>query len=212
MNGEHPALCIAPSLQVFYDNNNYLFVNIIKFDLPITDSPDEYLLPLDIIERSSSGSVGSGGSYRHAAIYLGQDPKEPDKKKKHKVCHIFAPGPSSSQSASIGISTTIGTTAGGLSSGGATLSSASASEKKKAKARIDDWETFLTGNPKELVRYRITIPFKKYEKEIEQIAKAVVTEFGKGNYHIVDRNCEHFAFAIACGVNFSEQEQVNRDN
>lgn len=179
--------------------------------MPVNGSPDDYLLPLDIIERSSSGSVGSGGSYRHAAIYLGQDPKEPDKKKKHKVCHIFAPRPSRKQYASISISTTAGTTVGGISGGGATLSSASASEKKKAKARIDNWETFLTGKTKELIRYRITIPFKRYEKEIEQIAKAVITEFGKGNYHAVDRNCEHFAFAITCGVNFSEQEQVNRD-
>lgn len=82
--------------------------------------------------------------------------------------------------------------------------------RKKPKIKID-WEIFLTKNPKELIRYRITVPFKKYEKEIEQIAKAVVTEFGKGNYHMVDRNCEHFVFAISYGVNFSEQEQGNRD-
>lgn len=149
MNEERPALYITPSLQVFYNNGDYLFVNIIKVDLPINgdiiENPSEYLLPLDIVERSSGGSIGSGGSYRHAAIYLGKDPKEPDKKRKHKVCHVFAPGPSRSQSASIGSSAASGTTAGssvsgpsgGSSSGGATLSSASFSEKKKAKARID---------------------------------------------------------------------------
>ena len=217
MNGENPALCIAPSLQVFYNNNDYLFVNIIKVDLPINGdivkNPNKYLLPLDIIERgggsssSSSSSSSGGGSCRHVAIYLGWDSRN----KKHKVCHIYADGPSSSGSSSVSSSSSSGTTLGGSGSGSATLSSASTSEKKKAKVRIDDWETFLTDNPKELIRYRITAPFKKYEKEIEQIAKAAVTEFGKGNYHLVDRNCEHFAFAISCGVNFSEQEQLNRD-
>jgi len=190
LGGERPALYISPSLQVFYNNNNYLFVNVIKSDMPITTDPSEYLLPLDIIKRSSGGSEGSGGSYHHAAIYLGKDPKD----RKHKVCHIFVPNPSASE-----VTTAIS-------------ASDSASQKKKAKARIDDWNTFLTNNPKELVRYRVTIPFKKYEKEIEHIAKAVVTEYGKGDYHLVDRNCEHFAFIISSGINFSEQEQTNRDN
>jgi hypothetical protein len=207
VGGERPALYISPSLQVFYNNSDYLFVNVIKSDMPITNNPSEYLLPLDIIQRSSSGSVGSGGSYRHAAIYLGQDPKDG----KHKVCHIFVPAPSGSEMASIGSSTTSGTTAGGSASVSGTLSSASVSEKKKAKARIDDWNTFLTDSPKELFRYRITIPFKKYEKEIEHIVKAIVAEYGKGDYHLVDRNCEHFAFIISSGVNLSEQEQTNRD-
>nr|CAG8502317.1 3137_t:CDS:2 [Entrophospora candida] len=188
MNGENPTLCIAPSLQVFYNNSDYLFVNIIKVDLPmnkdVVKNPNKYLLPLDIIER------GGGGS--------------------SSICHIYADGPSSSGSSSVSSSSS-GTTLSGSGSGSATLSSASASEKEKAKVRIDDWETFLTDSPKELIRYRITVPFKKYEKEIEQIAKAVVAEFGKGNYHLIDRNCEHFAFAISCGVNFSEQEQLNRD-
>ena len=71
-------MCICPSLQVFYNNSDYLFVNIIKVNVPITDNPSEYLLPLDIIERSSGGSVGSGGAYRHAAIYLGEGKRKVD--------------------------------------------------------------------------------------------------------------------------------------
>jgi hypothetical protein len=72
-------------------------------------------------------------------------------------------------------------------------------------ARITDWKSFLGDNPGEVKRYHAVIPFKKREKIIEHIEKALLSKYGEGEYHLLLKNCEHFANMCVYGINRSEQ-------
>ncbi|RIA88837.1 hypothetical protein C1645_825714 [Glomus cerebriforme] len=71
--------------------------------------------------------------------------------------------------------------------------------------RIADWKTFLSDNPGDVTRYHAVIPFKRAEKIIKHIEKSLMNEYGKGKYHLLLRNCEHFANMCVYGINSSEQ-------
>jgi hypothetical protein len=62
-----------------------------------------------------------------------------------------------------------------------------------------------------LARYHPIIPFKHWKEIIEQATKSTIKEYGRGEYHLIDKNCQHFAKLCVYGLNISEDEQVNRD-
>ncbi|CAG8541743.1 14534_t:CDS:2 [Rhizophagus irregularis] len=71
--------------------------------------------------------------------------------------------------------------------------------------RIADWKSFLGDNPGEVTRYHVLIPFKRKEKIIEHIEKALLSKYGEGEYHLLLKNCEHFANMCVYSINRSEQ-------
>lgn len=71
--------------------------------------------------------------------------------------------------------------------------------------RIADWKSFLGDNPGEVTRYHVVIPFKRKEKIIEHIVKALLSKYGEGEYHLLLKNCEHFANMCVYSINRSEQ-------
>jgi hypothetical protein len=49
------------------------------------------------------------------------------------------------------------------------------------------------------------IPFKSKAKILEHLARTVLSEYGKNQYDLYSKNCEHFANMIIYGLNFSQQ-------
>jgi len=78
------------------------------------------------------------------------------------------------------------------------------------EARITDISIFL-GDTKTTERvggveaYHPFIPFKHHKKTAENLAWAKEEKYGKGNYDLFNRNCEHFANMCVYGINYSEQ-------
>ena len=52
---------------------------------------------------------------------------------------------------------------------------------------------------------RRVVKFKSKDKIIENIARAIASEYGKNQYDLFENNCEHFANMITLGINYSGQ-------
>ncbi|CAJ0748977.1 12487_t:CDS:2 [Entrophospora sp. SA101] len=79
--------------------------------------------------------------------------------------------------------------------------------KKSGKdlgARIDTWERFLDGK-REVEICHPFVPFKRPELIREHIEIAVKAGYGKGEYHLLKDNCEHFATMCVYGLGMSQQ-------
>lgn len=75
-------------------------------------------------------------------------------------------------------------------------------------ANIHPWEEdeyFLDGAVSHLTVYHPVIPFKHHTKIIEHAARAYWGDYGKNEYCLTNQNCEHFAWSIVLGINFSQQ-------
>ncbi|CFW92699.1 protein of unknown function (L domain-like) [endosymbiont DhMRE of Dentiscutata heterogama] len=70
---------------------------------------------------------------------------------------------------------------------------------------ITSWDEFLKATKNELIRCHLIVPFKKPEKIVEHIVKAVFSRYAKEEYNLLKKNCEHFVTLCVCGVSFSEQ-------
>jgi hypothetical protein len=70
----------------------------------------------------------------------------------------------------------------------------------------DTLNNFFLGERREFVRIvRPIFGFKSKQRIIEDIAKAIISEYGKYQYDMHNNNCEHFANMIVCGVGYSGQ-------
>lgn len=73
-------------------------------------------------------------------------------------------------------------------------------------AKIESWKKFLDRNSiEDITKYHPIIPFKRPEKIIENIKKVVLNGYGKGEYHLTEKNCEHFANKCVYGIDYSDQ-------
>ena len=52
---------------------------------------------------------------------------------------------------------------------------------------------------------RRVVKFKSKDKIIENIARAIASEYGKNQYDLFENNCEHFANMISLEINYSGQ-------
>jgi len=77
--------------------------------------------------------------------------------------------------------------------------------KSSSQAREDTWKNFLDGETKIKV-YHPFIPFKRPELIKEHFKTAVKVEYGKGKYHLLKDNCEHFATMCVYGLGMSKQK------
>lgn len=70
----------------------------------------------------------------------------------------------------------------------------------------DTLNNFFLGEKKESIRIvRPIFKFKSKQRIIEDIAKAIVSEYGKYQYDVKKNNCEHFANMIVLGISYSGQ-------
>lgn len=82
----------------------------------------------------------------------------------------------------------------------------SGSDSSGMKVKKDTLKNFFGEDGKNLINViRPVVPFRSKEKLIEYIAKAIVSEYGKNRYSANSNNCEHFAFMIVLGINYSKQ-------
>lgn len=79
--------------------------------------------------------------------------------------------------------------------------------KAWAKPRIDSIEDFWRGNNVHghLVIYHPIVPFRNWEKALQNVVWTVDIAYGVGYYDKFTRNCEHLANTVVYGINHSEQ-------
>lgn len=169
---------------------------IVEIEIKEINNPDDYLRPFDIVHRKSRFS----GNF-HVAVYLG------DK----KVCHIYNPEGSNGQrnlEEALARKNQIRFFLNNL----ANISASSSSYKEKEEdftsedllARVDEWDRFLDEVQK-VKGYHSIIPDKNPSLIIQHLKKSLQNDYGKGEYGLIKKNCEHFANLIIHGVNFSQQ-------
>lgn len=74
------------------------------------------------------------------------------------------------------------------------------------------WSTFLKGQTGELRRYHPIIPFKNYKQLIGEAVWAKDNNYGKNNYMLLNRNCEHLANMLVYGIYYSQQMAEFKEN
>lgn len=76
----------------------------------------------------------------------------------------------------------------------------------KWRAELGHLSDFLSDrDAKEIVINRLIVPFKKPELIKKHIEIAIRSVYGLGEYHLLKKNCEHFATLCVTGVPFSKQ-------
>ncbi|CAB4391596.1 unnamed protein product [Rhizophagus irregularis] len=147
------------------------------------NNPDQYLLPLDIVSRPIFNT-----RVRHYAVYLG----------KKEVVHI--------------------TGVAGEGTKCETWDKFCKSTSSSAGSSYFSFFSIFTSNSPNssilggtgnLTRHHPVIPFKKQEAIIEDISKAVTINYGKGEYKLIDNNCEHLVNMCVLGINRSGQVDGN---
>lgn len=76
-------------------------------------------------------------------------------------------------------------------------------------ARIETWENFLNkyGRDATITRYHSIIPLKPSPLVREHIELLVQGKYGKDEYNLLEKNCEHFVNLCVYSLNYSEQAQ-----
>lgn len=82
--------------------------------------------------------------------------------------------------------------------------------QKKFKTIITGWSTFLDGKVGAIHCYHPVIPFKNYQKIVEQAVKAYWQDYGLNQYRLSNHNCEHFANSLVLGIDYSLQIYQNK--
>jgi hypothetical protein len=73
----------------------------------------------------------------------------------------------------------------------------------------DTLSNFFLGRQRQFIRIvRPIFEFKSRQRIIDDIARAIVSEYGKYRYDVRENNCEHFANMIVLGISYSGQTKT----
>jgi len=83
-------------------------------------------------------------------------------------------------------------------------------------AKIIKWKDFVKEAkdrdcPRELIRFHPIVPFKKHDKIARQITWASENNYRRGEYDLLNKNCEHFANSKVYGIDYSKQIENKKD-
>ncbi|WNE40114.1 MAG: hypothetical protein GBAus27B_000181 [Mycoplasmataceae bacterium] len=189
----------------------------------LTYDPDDYLRPFDIVKREINQFAN------HVAIYLGNkkvchiydSDERTQADLENNLTEIatnrnnrsFFSSSSSSSNSSRSNSNSSSSNSNSRSSRSNSNSDSNNSQASQAQveintenlsARIDSWERFIDGKHKVICIHPV-IHTKNSQLIIEHLKKSLQGEYGKGEYSVISKNCEHFTNLIIYGVNYSDQ-------
>jgi len=77
--------------------------------------------------------------------------------------------------------------------------------KENNRVEKTTWKRFLNNTTRKIIRYHPIIPFKNYKQIIGEAVWAKDNNYQKGDYMLLNRNCEHFANSLVYGIYYSQQ-------
>lgn len=152
-----------------------------RLDQRVLEEPDQYIKPFDIIGAINYAlPLQPEAMIYHLGVYLGRK----------KVCHIyFHDGVENEQNVPVGASS---------------LGSISGSSGNKPWIRIDDLERFKE-KALAFICFHTVILSKEHDVIVRHLRKALQADYGRGEYNLITKNCEHFTNLIIHGINHSYQ-------